>query len=69
MTHALRYAANCSMLFTELPLLQRPAAAKSAGFDAIEAWWPFITSVPADAEIEDWCPGRPAATSSETTSR
>lgn len=52
MTHALRYAANCSMLFTELPLLQRPAAAKSAGFDAIEAWWPFQQAVPADTEID-----------------
>lgn len=54
MTHALRYAANCSMLFTELPLLQRPAAAKSAGFDAIEIWWPFTTSVPADAEVDEF---------------
>jgi hydroxypyruvate isomerase len=52
MTHALRYAANCSMLFTELPLLQRPAAAKAAGFDAIESWWPFAESVPSDAEVE-----------------
>ena len=32
MSHALPYAANCSMLFTELPLLERPAAAKEAGF-------------------------------------
>ena len=27
MSHSLRYEVNCSMLFTELPLLQRPAAA------------------------------------------
>jgi hydroxypyruvate isomerase len=39
--HGLRYLANCSILFTELPLLQRPAAAKAAGFDAIEFWWPW----------------------------
>src|SRR5262249_17013974 len=36
MRHSLRYLANCSMLFTELPLLQRPAAARSAGFGAVE---------------------------------
>ena len=36
-----RYAANLSMLFTELPLLERPAAATAAGFDAVEFWWPF----------------------------
>jgi hydroxypyruvate isomerase len=52
MTHALRFAANCSMLFTELPLLQRPAAAKAAGFDAIESWWPFAEPVPTDADVE-----------------
>jgi hydroxypyruvate isomerase len=40
-----RYLANCSMLFTELPLLRRPAAAKGAGFEAIEFWWPFATPV------------------------
>lgn len=28
------------MLFTELPLLARPAAARAAGFDAVETWWP-----------------------------
>ena len=47
-----RYTVNCSILFTELPLLERPAAAKSAGFDAIELWWPFASPVPGDAEVE-----------------
>lgn len=47
-----RYCVNCSILFTELPLLERPAAAKAAGFDAIEMWWPFDSSVPGDDEIE-----------------
>ena len=47
-----RYCVNCSILFTELPLLERPAAAKAAGFDAIELWWPFASSVPDDAEVE-----------------
>lgn len=47
----LRYAVNCSILFTELPLLERPAAARSAGFDAVEFWWPFAEAVPADSAI------------------
>ena len=28
------------MLFTELPLVDRPAAARDAGFAAVESWWP-----------------------------
>src|SRR3954466_14541491 len=48
----MRYLANCSMLFTELPLLQRPAAARAAGFDAVEFWWPFPTPVPAQADVD-----------------
>jgi hydroxypyruvate isomerase len=47
-----RYDAHLSMLFTELPLLQRPAAAAAAGFDTIEFWWPFDRAVPSDAEID-----------------
>ena len=49
----LNYLANCSMLFTERPLLERPAAAKAAGFDAIEFWWPWPTEpVPSDTEVD-----------------
>jgi hydroxypyruvate isomerase len=47
-----RWTVNCSILFTELPLLSRPAAAKAAGFDAVEFWWPFPTAAPPDAEVE-----------------
>ena len=36
----MRFEVNLSILFTELPLLERPAAAKQAGFDAVEFWWP-----------------------------
>src|SRR6478672_5235123 len=51
--HGLRYEVNCSILFTELPLLERPAAAKAAGFDAVEFWWPWPDQpVPADAEVD-----------------
>ena len=47
-----RYAVNCSILFTELPLLERPAAAKAAGFDGVEFWWPFTEPVPGDATVD-----------------
>jgi hydroxypyruvate isomerase len=52
MSHALRTAVNCSLLFTELPLLDRPAAAAAAGFDAVEFWWPFAEAVPADRDVD-----------------
>jgi hydroxypyruvate isomerase len=52
-SHTLRYLANCSMLFTEVPLLERPAAAKAAGFDTVEFWWPWPDQpVPGDAEVD-----------------
>ncbi|ASU84803.1 hydroxypyruvate isomerase [Nocardiopsis gilva YIM 90087] len=50
--HTLRYTVNCSLLFTELPLHERPAAARAAGFEAVEFWWPFESAVPADKEVD-----------------
>jgi hydroxypyruvate isomerase len=52
MAHSLRYAVNCSLLFTELPLLERPAAAADAGFGAVEFWWPFAEPVPGDRAVD-----------------
>ncbi|MFI6759876.1 hydroxypyruvate isomerase family protein [Micromonospora sp. NPDC050417] len=49
--HDLRFDVNLSILFTELPLLHRPAAAAEAGFDAVEFWWPFAEPVPADRDV------------------
>jgi len=49
--HGLPYLANCSLLFSEWPLLERPAAARAAGFDAIEFWWPFAAAVPSDQDV------------------
>jgi hydroxypyruvate isomerase len=46
------YTVNCSILLTDLPLLQRPQAARDAGFDAVEFWWPFDTPVPSDAQVD-----------------
>jgi hydroxypyruvate isomerase len=51
-THRLRFDVNCSILFTELPLLERPAAAKAAGFDAVEFWWPFTKAVPPASQVD-----------------
>jgi hydroxypyruvate isomerase len=47
-----RWTVNCSILFADLPLLERPAAARAAGFDAVEVWWPFGSPVPPDAEVD-----------------
>jgi hydroxypyruvate isomerase len=47
-----RYAVNLSILFTELPLLERPAAAREAGFDGVEFWWPFTVGVPGDRDVD-----------------
>jgi hydroxypyruvate isomerase len=52
MTHSLRYLANCSLLFAEWSLWERPALARAAGFEAVEFWWPFAVAVPGDAEVE-----------------
>ena len=52
MAHSLRYEVNCSILFTELPVNERAAAAQAAGFDAVEFWWPFATAVPDDADVD-----------------
>jgi hydroxypyruvate isomerase len=47
-----KYLVNCSIMLTELPILERPAAAKAAGFGAIEFWWPFAEAVPSDADAD-----------------
>jgi hydroxypyruvate isomerase len=36
----MRFCVNVSILFTEVPLLERFARARDAGFDAVELWWP-----------------------------
>ena len=51
-TYGLRFDVNCSILFTELPLHRRPAAARAAGFEAVEFWWPFDAPVPGDREVD-----------------
>jgi hydroxypyruvate isomerase len=51
-TYGLRFDVNCSILFTELPVLQRASAAKAAGFGGVEFWWPWEGMVPSDAEAD-----------------
>jgi hydroxypyruvate isomerase len=51
-TYGVRFDVNCSILFTELPLLQRACAAKAAGFHGVETWWPWKAIVPSDAEAD-----------------
>ncbi|WP_416969881.1 TIM barrel protein [Streptomyces sp. 4F14] len=36
-----RHTVNISILFTDLPLLERPAAVAASGFRDIELWWPW----------------------------
>lgn len=55
MTAASRHSftVNLSILFSELPLLERPAAAAAAGFTAAELWWPFGEETnPSEAELD-----------------
>ena len=51
-TYGLRFDVNCSILFTELPVLQRASAAKAAGFNGVEFWWPWDAMVPSDKEAD-----------------
>ncbi|MFT3874166.1 MAG: TIM barrel protein [Nocardioides sp.] len=48
-----RVAANISMLFGELPFLERPRAAAEAGFAAVEFWWPFSRPIPHQLETRE----------------
>lgn len=41
MSTPIPWIVNISTLFTERPLIERPAAAAAAGFDTVEVWWPF----------------------------
>jgi hydroxypyruvate isomerase len=59
---SLRYDINLSILYTELPLLERPAAAAAAGFTAAEFWWPFGTEAqPGGNQVEEFLAALDAA--------
>ncbi len=46
----LRFAANLSLLFTELPFLERFAAARAAGFSSVEIQFPYALGLEAVAD-------------------
>src|SRR5579875_2436043 len=52
LTYGARFDVNCSILFTELPLERRAAAARAAGFAGVEFWWPWAAVTPTDKEAE-----------------
>ena len=51
-TYGMRFDVNCSILFTELPLVKRAAAARAAGFHGVEVWWPWEAVAPSYAEAD-----------------
>ncbi|CAN5139495.1 TIM barrel protein [soil metagenome] len=54
MPGTLELAANVSIMFTELPYLERFAAAADAGFQSAESWWPFPSAVPDAADVDSF---------------
>jgi hydroxypyruvate isomerase len=46
----MRFSANASILFKEVPLLERFGRAASAGFSAVEFWWPGHEAEPGAVE-------------------
>ena len=54
----MRFSANVSILFKEVPLLERFGRARAAGFGAVELWWPSgedldeVRAAVADAGVE-----------------
>lgn len=48
-----RHTVNASILLTDKPLLERPAAVRDAGFDAVEFWWPWPqNATPSEDEVD-----------------
>lgn len=44
--------ANVSLLFAEVPYLERFGRAAAAGFTAVETWWPWPTPVPPEGAVD-----------------
>ena len=55
MNNPIRLVTNLSVMFTEHPMLERPAQAKDAGFDEVETWWPFGGEpTPSSTQVADF---------------
>lgn len=50
----MKLSANLSVLFPDIPFLDRPHAAHRAGFTDVECWWPFADPEPDDREVNDF---------------
>lgn len=49
----IRWVANLHTVFPGIPLLERPSAARAAGFTEVEYWWPFDGQpVPSRSDVE-----------------
>ncbi|HEY5783832.1 MAG TPA: TIM barrel protein [Microlunatus sp.] len=59
--HGQALSVNISIMFTEHPYLERFAAARDAGFDNVETWWPFSSPVPQAAAVDAWLAAAEAA--------
>lgn len=55
MSGDLRVSANMSMLYADLPVDERPAAAAGDGFRYVESWWPFETPVAEEGRVDSFC--------------
>lgn len=51
--HGYSVSANVSLLFTELPYLERFSAARKAGFNTVESWWPFTEADPGRERLDE----------------
>ena len=47
----MKFSANVSILFKEVPLLERFGLAAAAGFSAVEFWWPGHEAEPGTVEL------------------
>lgn len=48
------FTLNCSLALADVPVLERPARARSLGYDAVEFWWPFDTQDPESGEVAEF---------------
>ena len=55
MSGELRISANLSMLYADLPVNDRPAAAARDGYEYVESWWPFETPAPDEGRVDSFC--------------